>query len=70
MIAAIKVYFDLGGSHTMFNMVSAETLRDAQRNPSKYIDLLVRYSGYSTYFVFLDKEFQDELIARTEQGVI
>lgn len=54
----------------MFNMVSAEMLRDAQKNLSKYIDLLVRYSGYSTYFIFLDKEFQDELIARTEQGAI
>ena len=70
LIAAIKVYFDLGGSHTMFNMVSAETLRDSQKNPSKYLDLIVRISGYCTYFIFLDKEFQDELIARTEQGAI
>ena len=54
----------------MFNMVNAEMLRDAQKNPSKYIDLLARYSGYSTYFIFLDKEFQDELIARTKQGAI
>jgi len=54
----------------MFNMVSAEMLRDSQKNPSKYLDLIVRISGYCTYFIFLDKEFQDELIARTEQGAI
>jgi len=70
LVAAIKVYFDLGGSHTMFNMVSAEILRDSQKNPSKYLDLLVRISGYCTYFIFLDKKFQDELIARTEHEAI
>jgi len=64
--ALIRGYFELGGMHLQINLVSRETLLDAQQNPQKYPDLMVRVSGYSAYFVDLTKEVQDEIIARTE----
>ncbi|MDM7999213.1 MAG: formate C-acetyltransferase/glycerol dehydratase family glycyl radical enzyme [Dehalococcoidia bacterium] len=64
--ALIRGYFELGGMHLQVNLVSRETLLDAQRNPEKYPDLMVRVSGYSAYFVDLTREVQDEIIARTE----
>lgn len=48
------------------NVVSAETLHDAQANPEKHRDLIVRVAGYSGYFCGLTKALQDEIIARTE----
>ncbi|MDH5374274.1 MAG: glycyl radical protein [Candidatus Bathyarchaeota archaeon] len=62
----VRTYFRLGGHHIQFNVVDAETLREAQKNPEKYRDLIIRVAGYSDYFVDLDKELQDEIIARTE----
>lgn len=62
----IRTYFKLGGHHIQFNVVSADTLRDAQRNPEKYKNLIVRVAGYSNYFNNLNKGLQDEIIARTE----
>lgn len=64
--ALIRGYFALGGMHLQLNLVSRDTLIDAQQNPQKYPDLMVRVSGYSAYFVDLTKEVQDEIIARTE----
>ncbi len=61
----IRTYFKLGGHHIQFNVVDATTLRDAQENPEKYKDLIVRVAGYSDYFVDIGKELQDEIIART-----
>lgn len=63
----IRTYFRLGGHHIQFNVVDSETLRDAQRHPENYRDLLVRVAGYSDYFVDLDKFHQEEIIARTAQ---
>ena len=51
-----------------FNVVSTETLRDAQQHPDKYRDLVVRVAGYSALFVSLDKSLQDAIIARTEHN--
>ncbi|MBP6059419.1 MAG: glycyl radical protein [Candidatus Saccharicenans sp.] len=62
----IRSYFRLMGHHIQFNVVTAETLRDAQRHPEKYRDLIVRVAGYSDYFVDCAKELQDEIIRRTE----
>ena len=62
----IRSYFRLEGHHIQFNVVSADTLRDAQKNPEKYSDLIVRVAGYSDYFNNLSKKLQDEIIARTE----
>ncbi|MFQ5999338.1 MAG: pyruvate formate lyase family protein, partial [Candidatus Bathyarchaeia archaeon] len=64
----IRTYFDLGGMHVQFNVVSSEMLRDAQRHPEKYKDLVVRVSGYSAFFTDLGKSIQDDIIARTEFG--
>ncbi|HUM04400.1 MAG TPA: trans-4-hydroxy-L-proline dehydratase [Terriglobales bacterium] len=64
----VRGYFKLGGHHIQFNVVTAATLREAQRQPEKYRDLIVRVAGYSDYFCDLTKPLQDEIIARTEQG--
>jgi formate C-acetyltransferase len=59
----IETYFALGGQHLQVNIVNAETLRAAQREPDRYRGLVVRVTGYSAYFVTLDRESQDHLIA-------
>lgn len=50
-----------------FNVVSAQLLREAQKHPEEYRNLLVRVAGYSALFVHLNKEVQDDIIARTEE---
>ena len=66
----VRSYFTLGGHHIQFNVVNAETLRDAQAHPEQHRDLIVRVAGYSDYFCDLGKTLQDEIIARTEhQGL-
>ena len=50
------------------NVVTADTLRKAKKNPEKYRDLIVRVAGYSDYFVDLTDELQDEIIRRTEHS--
>jgi formate C-acetyltransferase len=62
----VRSYFKLGGHHVQFNVVSADTLREAQADPSEHRDLIVRVAGYSDYFCDLSEELQDEIIARTE----
>ena len=62
----IRTYFKLGGHHIQFNVVDAKTLRNAQKTPEKYRDLIVRVAGYSDHFVDIGKKLQDEIIARTE----
>jgi formate C-acetyltransferase len=62
----IRTYFRLDGHHIQFNVISADTLREAQKHPEKYTDLLVRVAGYSDYFVDLSTELQNEIIKRTE----
>ena len=67
LTALIRGYFKLNGHHIQFNVVTAETLRDAQQHPEKYRDLIVRVAGYSDYFNDLGEALQNEIIARTEQ---
>ena len=66
----VRAYFKLDGHHIQFNVVTAETLRDAKANPEKHRDLIVRVAGYSDYFCDLTDALQDEIIARTEQTVL
>jgi formate C-acetyltransferase len=66
LASLIRTYFRLDGHHIQFNVVNAETLREAQKHPEKYGDLLVRVAGYSDYFVNLSTELQNEIIKRTE----
>ena len=63
----IRTYFRLDGHHIQFNVVSSDTLREAQENPENYSDLIVRVAGYSDYFNNLTTEMQNEIIDRTEQ---
>ena len=65
----IRSYFTMDGHHIQFNVVSAETLREAQKHPEEYKDLIVRVAGYSDYFVDLGVDLQDEIIRRTEQSL-
>jgi len=62
----IQTYFDLGGMHVQPNVVSSDTLRQAQQDPGKYKDLVVKVSGYSAYFCDLGKSIQEDIIARCE----
>ncbi len=66
----IKTFFnDLKGFHVQFNVVTKEKLRDAQKNPEKYKDLIVRVAGYSALFTQLSPEIQEDIINRTEQNL-
>ena len=64
--ALLRTYDELGGTSLQFNVIDAETLQDAQRNPESYRNLLVRVTGYNAYFVGLSRALQDEIIARVE----
>lgn len=64
--AMLKSYFKMGGQHLQITVADAETLRDAQKHPDKYEDLIVRVTGYSARFVDLTEGTQDEIIRRTE----
>ena len=66
----IRTYFNLNGHHIQFNIVDSATLRKAQQAPDEYRDLLVRVAGYSDYFVDLDVDHQEEIIARTQHDSI
>jgi len=65
----VRTYFDLGGTHVQINSISAETLKEAQEHPEKFQDLVIRVSGYSAYYVELDKKMQDDIIKRTEHKI-
>ena len=67
LASLIRGYFRMNGHHIQFNVVSADTLRDAQKHPEKYRDLIVRVAGYSDYFTDLGTDLQNEIIKRTEQ---
>ncbi len=62
----VRSYFKLDGHHIQFNVVRADTLRQAQAHPEQHRDLIVRVAGYSDYFCDLSKELQEEIIERTE----
>ena len=69
-VAYLRGYFDQKGMHVQYNVVSKETLLDAQKNPEKYKTLVVRVAGYSALFTTLSRSLQDDIINRTEQGNI
>jgi len=62
--AFLRSYAENGGSALQINMIDAEILRDAQRNPDAYRHLLVRVTGYNAYFTSIGRELQNEIIAR------
>lgn len=69
LAALVRTYFTLDGHHVQFNVVNAQLLRQAQKQPDQYRDLIVRVAGYSDYFVDLGKSLQEEIILRTEHAV-
>jgi len=66
LASLVRGYFRMDGHHIQFNVVDAETLRDAQKHPENYKNLIVRVAGYSDYFNDLGEELQNEIIRRTE----
>jgi pyruvate formate-lyase/glycerol dehydratase family glycyl radical enzyme len=64
-ISLLRGYFERKGYQVQFNLVSPEMLKDAQQNPKKYLNLVVKVAGYSARFGDLDRQLQDQLIART-----
>ena len=67
-VSLIRSYFDQKGMHMQFNVVSRETLLDAQAHPENYKTLVVRVAGYSALFTTLSRSLQDDIINRTTQG--
>jgi len=64
----VRTYFRYDAHHLQFNVIDAETLKRAQKQPEEYRDLIVRVAGYSDYFCDLGKDLQDEIISRTSQS--
>jgi len=69
LASAIKTYFFNGGKQVQFNVIDTQTLREAQKNPDEYRDIMVRVAGFSAYFVQLTKEIQNEVIDRTVHNI-
>ncbi len=67
-VAYIRAFFDQKGMHMQFNVISRETLLNAQKEPEKYKTLVVRVAGYSALFTSLSRSLQEDIINRTEQG--
>ena len=67
--AFLRGYIENGGTALQINVVDANMLRDAQRHPEDYRNLLVRVTGYNAYFTTIGKELQDEIIARESHSL-
>ncbi|MBT4518664.1 MAG: hypothetical protein HOC23_01560 [Halieaceae bacterium] len=68
--ALMQTYFEQGGNHVQFNILNKDTLVKAQQNPEEYRSLVVRVAGYSAYWVELTRDIQNEIISRTDQGLM
>ncbi len=69
LMALLRAYGKVGGTCLQVNVIDAETLRQAQKHPDEYRNLLVRVTGYNAYFTGLGKEIQDEIIARESHAI-
>jgi formate C-acetyltransferase len=67
LVGVTETFFNGGGTHIQYNVVSRDMLLDAQKHPDNYRGMVVRVAGYSAFFTSLDKAIQDDIIARTEQ---
>jgi len=65
----IETYFSMDGMQVQFNVISTAQLKKAQEKPMEHKDLVVRIAGFSTYFVTLGLEAQNDFISRTEQAI-
>ena len=69
LVLLLRTFFNrLHGYHVQFNVVSRDTLLDAQAHPENYKSLVVRVAGYSALFTTLSKSLQDDIISRTTHG--
>jgi formate C-acetyltransferase len=68
-VALIRSFVDLKGMQVQFNVLSADVLRDAQLHPEQYRNLVVKVAGYSALFSMLDKDLQDQILARTTHAL-
>jgi formate C-acetyltransferase len=70
LVQFIEAWRDLKLWHIQFNVLNTDTLREAQKHPENYRNLLVRIAGYSAYFTELTKDLQDDIISRTEHEAV
>lgn len=70
LVQFIETWRDLKLWHVQFNVLNSDTLREAQKHPENYRNLLVRIAGYSAYFIELSKDLQDDIISRTEHEAV
>ncbi|MBQ7378068.1 MAG: hypothetical protein IJW70_00145 [Clostridia bacterium] len=68
LLSLIRVYFAKGGQEIQINATSAKVLRDAMEHPEQYASLVVRVSGFSAFYVTLDRSVQEDILRRTQQG--
>ena len=68
LCALVRVYFGKGGQELQINSVSREVLKDAMVHPEKYKNLVVRVSGFSAYYITLDRAVQLDILSRTEHS--
>lgn len=66
LASLVRVYFNRGGQEMQINSVSREILIDAMEHPENYSNLVVRVSGFSAYYVNLDRSVQLDILNRTE----
>lgn len=69
LVALLRAYNEVGGTALQINVIDGETLRDAQRNPDAYSNLMVRVTGYNAFFTQVGRELQEEIITRTEHSL-
>jgi pyruvate formate-lyase/glycerol dehydratase family glycyl radical enzyme len=66
LAALLRAYNEVGGTALQINVIDSKTLRDAQKNPDAYSNLMVRVTGYNAFFTQIGRELQEEIITRTE----
>ncbi len=69
LAALLRAYNEVGGTALQINVIDAKTLRDAQKNPDAYSNLMIRVTGYNAYFTQVGRELQEEIITRTEHSL-
>jgi pyruvate formate-lyase/glycerol dehydratase family glycyl radical enzyme len=69
LAALLRAYNEVGGTALQINVIDGKTLRDAQRNPDAYSNLMVRVTGYNAFFTQVGRELQEEIIQRTEHSL-
>ena len=69
LVGLLRTFIDQKIFHMQVNVVSTDTLKEAQAEPEKYRDLVVKVAGYNAFFTQLNKPLQDTIIARTQHGV-